>query len=386
MELNFGEIIMIKYIRYLATPFLAITGVWFALQGQQWMWVYYAIFAAIIIFGDLFVGENNSHPVYQSTGWLNFFLYINIPILFIAVTISVWMVGDMILPDWGRVFMDNRAATTHIHLIGYVIVMGLLVASAGTNVGHELTHRKRNKLDMFLGNWLLALTWDCAFAIEHVYGHHKYVATSKDPATAKRGQSPYLFIIRSTFLSHRNAWIIENERLKRKGKSPFIISNRMIIGYFRSGALHLCAYAISGWAGVAMFLLISIGGKVMLEGVNYMEHYGLVREEGTPILPHHSWNTNKRISSIFLYNLTRHSSHHENTSLEYWELKAYPNAPIMPGGYLSCVYLVLFAPWIYHRIMAPKLKDWDENYANPVERELAQQQNAVSGLSYLTPT
>ena len=48
----------------------------------------------------------------------------------------------------------------------------------------------------------------------------------------------------------------------------------------------------------------------MLEGVNYMEHYGLVREEGAPIEPKHSWNTNKRISSVLLYNLTRHSSHH----------------------------------------------------------------------------
>ncbi len=374
---------MIKYLRFLATPFLAASGVFFALQGQYWMWVYYVIFAAIIIFGDIFLGDNKTHPNYKSTGWLNFFLYINIPILFLAVTISVWMVGDMPLPNWGTTFMDNRSATTPFHLVGYLIVMGLLVASAGTNVGHELTHRKRNKLDMFLGNWLLALTWDCAFAIEHVYGHHKYVATSKDPATAKRGQNPYLFIIRSTIFSHRNAWIIENDRLKRQGKSPFTIHNRMIIGYLRSGMLTFGAYVISGWAGVVMLLLIGMGGKVMLEGVNYMEHYGLVRQEGTPIRPHHSWNTNKRISSIFLFNLTRHSSHHENASLEYWELKAYPNAPVMPGGYLSCVYLVLFAPWIYHRIMAPKLKDWDINYASEEEKKLAHEQNMASGLSYL---
>ena len=132
-----------------------------------------------------------------------------------------------------------------------------------------------------------------------------------------------------------------------------------------------------------MFLFMDMGGKIMLEGVNYMEHYGLIREEGAHILPKHSWNTNRRISSFFLYNLTRHSSHHENTQLEYWELKAYPNAPEMPLGYLSCVYLVLFTPWIYHRIMAPKLKDWDLNYANPEERSLAMAQNKASGLTYL---
>mgnify|MGYP000043665458 FL=1 len=55
----------------------------------------------------------------------------------------------------------------------------------------------------------------------------------------------------------------------------------------------------------------------------------------------------------------------------------------MPLGYLSCVYLVLFAPWIYHRIMAPKLKEWDINLANNAERLLAQKQNEASGLAYL---
>ena len=95
------------------------------------------------------------------------------------------MVGNMHLPQWGADLMTTRDNTTFIHYIGYVLVMGLLVASAATNVGHELTHRKRNKFDMFIGNWLLALTWDCAFAIEHVYGHHKYLATDEDPATAR---------------------------------------------------------------------------------------------------------------------------------------------------------------------------------------------------------
>jgi alkane 1-monooxygenase len=114
-----------------------------------------------------------------------------------------------------------------------------------------------------------------------------------------------------------------------------------------------------------------------------MEHYGLIREEGTPILPKHSWNTNRRVSSFFLFNLTRHSSHHENAQLEYWELKAYSDAPEMPLGYLSCVYLVLFMPWLYHRIMAPKLKDWDLNFASEGEHRLAQKQNRSSGLPYL---
>ena len=374
---------MIKYIRYAATPILVLFGIYFAMKGQYWMWVYEAIFTLIVIFGDLFLGDDRSRPEYAAPKLLNFFLYINLPLLFTILAISVWMVGSLPLPAWGASLMAAREETTFIHLVGYVVVLGLMVATAGTNVGHELTHRKRNRFDMLMGNWLLALTWDCSFAIEHVYGHHKYVATSIDPATAKRGQNPYHFILRAIFLNQRNAWIIENSRLVKKGLSPLSIQNRMLIGYARSGILTAAAYLLSGWTGIVVFLLISMGGKVVLEGVNYMEHYGLIREEGTPILPRHSWNTNRRVSSFFLFNLTRHSSHHENTQLEYWELKAYPDAPEMPLGYLSCVYLVLFMPWLYHRIMAPKLKDWDLNFASEGERRLAQEQNRSSGSPYL---
>jgi alkane 1-monooxygenase len=357
--------------------------IFFAAKGQYWIWVYEAIFFIIIIGGDLVFGDDKSHPKFQKTKFLNFLLYLNLPLIYIIVIVSIWMSGDSTLPSWGTSLLAARDNTTLLHLAGYVFVTGLLVGAAGTNVGHELTHRKKNRFDMFIGNWLLALTWDCAFAIEHVYGHHKYVATPEDPATAKRGQNPYLFIINSTIFSHRNAWVIENERLKKNGQNQFSFQNRMLIGYGRSGLITLGAYLISGWAGIIMFLLIAMGGKVMLEGVNYMEHYGLIREKGAPILPKHSWNTNKRVSSFLLYNLTRHSSHHENTSLEFWELKAYPDSPLMPGGYLSCVYLILFAPWIYHRIMAPKLQNWDSNFANDHERALAKIQNQNSGLSYL---
>ncbi len=374
---------MIKYIRYAATPILVLFGIYFAMKGQYWMWVYEAIFTLIVIFGDLFLGDDRSRSEYAAPKLLNFFLYINLPLLFTILAISVWMSGSLPLPAWGASLMAAREETTFIHLVGYVVVLGLMVATAGTNVGHELTHRKRNRFDMFMGNWLLALTWDCSFAIEHVYGHHKYVATSIDPATAKRGQNPYHFILRAIFLNQRNAWIIENSRLVKKGVSPLSIQNRMLIGYARSGILTAAAYLLSGWTGIVVFLLISMGGKVVLEGVNYMEHYGLIREEGTPILPKHSWNTNRRVSSFFLFNLTRHSSHHENTQLEYWELKAYPDAPEMPLGYLSCVYLVLFMPWLYHRIMAPKLKDWDLNFASEGEHRLAQEQNRSSGSPYL---
>ena len=76
----------------------------------------------------------------------------------------------------------------------------LSIGILGTVPGHELTHRKKNKFDMFIGNWLLAFSWDCTFAIEHVYGHHRDVCLDEDPASAKRGENIYLFIFFLTMI------------------------------------------------------------------------------------------------------------------------------------------------------------------------------------------
>ena len=69
---------MIKYIRFAAGPTLTAFGAFFALKGEYWMWVYFAIFALIVIIGDSTFGENSKNPKYFSTKILNFLLYINI--------------------------------------------------------------------------------------------------------------------------------------------------------------------------------------------------------------------------------------------------------------------------------------------------------------------
>ena len=132
----------------------------------------------------------------------------------------------------------------------------------------------------------------------------------------------------------------------------------------------MVAFFLAGWYGVLMFIGIAIFAKFFLESVNYMEHYGLVRIKGSPVELHHSWNTNRRISSILLYNVTRHSHHHEQGSLEFWKLKPKENAPEMPYGYLTTLYLVVFFPWIYRRMMEPKLEHWKDHFASEGERQL----------------
>ena len=142
-------------------------------------------------------------------------------------------------------------------------------------------------------------------------------------------------------------------------------------------------YLIGGIDGLIMALSIALIAKILLEAVNYIEHYGLVRKEGAKVRPRHSWNSNHFMSNIILYNLTRHSHHHEKAFLEFWNLEAYEEAPEMPYGYLFTIYVALLCPWWYHKMMAKKLLDWDQNYANDNEKEIAREDNKKSGIKIL---
>tara|TARA_Y100000588_G_scaffold290940_1_gene309904 strand:+ start:877 stop:1818 length:942 start_codon:yes stop_codon:yes gene_type:complete len=303
----------------------------------------------------------------------------------------VFILGDsdsnifstFLLTSFNLDLLYARDSINTLDAIFLVALSGLFIGIMGTVPGHELSHRTKEKFDLFMANWLLSLSWDCAFAIEHVYGHHKNVGLSTDPATAKRGENIYLFIIKAIVQEQKDAWTIEYERLRKKDLSLISLKNRMISGYSRSIVFTILSFFIGGPKGMLIFLLCAFIAKALLEVINYTEHYGLVRVEGERVSPRHSWNSNSIMSSIYLYNVTRHSSHHEKANLKYWELKAYDSAPMMPHGYLTMLYLAIFMPFYFHRIMAKKLIDWDKNYATKKEKELSKINNRDSGIPAL---
>ena len=142
------------------------------------------------------------------------------------------------------------------------------------------------------------------------------------------------------------------------------------------------AGAIGGWQAAAYFTVCTLCGKALLEIVNYMEHYGMVRNPKTPVQPRHSWNTNKRISSWTMFNLTRHSHHHAQGEVPYQDLKPFPEAPMMINGYLTTLIVALIPP-LWHRLMTPKVLAWDRDYATAEERQMAARANARSGIPLL---
>tara|TARA_Y100000758_G_scaffold276632_1_gene221567 strand:- start:69 stop:1175 length:1107 start_codon:yes stop_codon:yes gene_type:complete len=367
-----------KYLKHFFPSIFIITALFTFSLGSNYPTIFLFGFSAFIILGDALLKKQTTVQKFSYPSILNLSIYINLPFLFILIFFVVFIFSSY-SPIWFVNFYDKflfidliniKSTATLLDKISIIITTTLFIGILGTVPGHELTHRKKNKLDMFIGNWMLAFSWDCAFAIEHVYGHHKYVGLPQDPATAKRGENLYGFILRAIFKQQIVAWKIELARLKRRKHHLLSLHNKMIVGYFRSIIITILAFYIGGLIGMATFLLCAFLAKALLETINYSEHYGLVRVEGEGVSTRHSWNSNHAMSGIMLCNVNRHSSHHHSTNLKFWELDTLPKAPMLPHGYLAMLYIAIFLPFLYHKMMAKKLIDWDLNYASDKEKKL----------------
>lgn len=354
--------------------------------GGAWMWLGFAVGLALALGGDVIFGDDLSEPDYGQVWILNAQLYANLPLLLWMTLGFAWHLsgedalhlGQFIEALTGYDVLAARRQNGWTDYIGGGLGLGLMYGVAGTNVGHELTHRTWSKPAQIVGRWLLAFTSDASFAIEHVYGHHRNVATREDAATARRGETSWAFVVRSTVGSYLGAWRIEQARLEKLGRPVWSWHNRMHRGNLMTLTYALGFWWVAGWRGVAAFMAVSLYGKCWLELVNYMEHYGLVRVPGEPVEPRHSWNCNRRISGYLLYNLTRHSHHHAMGEKPFWELKAYPDTPMMPHGYLTMIVIAMIPP-LWDRIVIPRVLAWDERFASESERALIHEANLASG-------
>ena len=248
---------------------------------------------------------------------------------------------------------------TTLDLIGRISAMGLMCGVIGINVGHELGHRN-NRIDEFLGEILLLTSLNTHFLPYHNGGHHYNVATPKDAATARKNELLYIFWFRSHFTSYIQAWQLENRRLKEDNRSWFHIQNRMIIYTLANIILLGTIFYFFGLFGLIAFTSAAVIGILLLETVNYIEHYGLLRNKNKHgryerVKRTHSWNSDHVVGKMMLFNLSRHSDHHYNGSKHYQLLKSLPESPQMPTGYPGMMLLSLFPP-LWFRLMNKKLQ------------------------------
>lgn len=256
--------------------------------------------------------------------------------------------------------------------IGRITALGSLCGVFGINVGHELGHRSK-WYEQLMAKILLMTSLYMHFFIEHNRGHHKWVSTPEDPASARYGEPVYLFWFRSIFGVYLGAWKLENDRLRKNGQSIYSFQNEMIIYHLVQAILLVAIGYFYGMATVGYFIASAGMGYLLLETVNYIEHYGLQREKigdrYERVMPHHSWNSDHIMGRLNLFELSRHSDHHYIASRKYQILRHMDESPQMPTGYPGMMMLSLIPP-LWFSIMNPKVHQVNALKAKQVDGNL----------------
>lgn len=332
-----------KSLKYLSILLLPIT-VYISFTENGWL----TYLPLIVFFGFvpslelLFKPDSNNFTKEQEEKEKKNIIYTGILYLMIPIQL-------IYLANFFEVIQDSLTIS---ELIGRITAMGLMCGVIGINVGHELGHRN-NRFDEFLGEILLLTSLNTHFLPYHNAGHHFNVATPKDAATARKNELLYVFWIRSHFMSYIQAWEAEHKRLTTDNRSWFSIQNRMIIYTICNILLLGGIYYSLGLYAMLYFIGAAVFGIILLETVNYIEHYGLLRKKNAhgryeKVKRTHSWNSDHVVGKMMLFNLSRHSDHHYNGSKHYQLLKSLPESPQMPTGYPGMMLLSLIPPlWFW---------------------------------------
>ncbi|WP_370248958.1 fatty acid desaturase [Nocardioides sp.] len=331
---------------------LSCTALHHATGQEFWLWMTPVVFLGLIPLIDLVAGFDHSNPPEELVEYLEndryyrWITYLYLPVQYVGFVAALWYLTDSDLSGGGKV--------------GLALSIGI-VGGVAINTAHELGH-KRDDVERWASKVALAQTFYGHFYIEHNRGHHVRVATPEDPASARIGESFYRFWPRTVRGSLVSAWNAEAKRYARRGQHPVRLGNDVLNAWLMSVVLW---GALVAWLGIGVLpylLLQAVMGFTLLEIVNYMEHYGLLRQRvGTGerqryerVTPAHSWNSNNVATNVLLYHLQRHSDHHANPTRRYQALRDFAEAPVLPTGYTGMISLALVPP-LFRRIMDPRV-------------------------------
>ena len=277
--------------------------------------------------------------------------------------VGLWVPVAIALTVWGLA-VTVHPSTPGVDRIGLILSIGFMNGVIGITYAHELIHQP-SRFEQFLGEVLLVLVGYGHWRVEHVYGHHRNVATPADPATSRRGESIFAFYGRSVVGSFVSAWGLERARLRRAGLAPLGPRNRLYWYAVATCALAAVAYAAGGTLAAVAFIAQGVVAFSSLEIINYVEHYGLTRRELAPgryepTRPKHSWNAGQRVSNALLINLARHSDHHATASRRYQILRTFDDdaAPQLPHGYAT-MFLIALVPPLWFAMMNARVDAWN---------------------------
>lgn len=341
----------LRFLKYIL-PFLFFFGAWRSFNSFGWtIWLPVITAFFIIPVLELFIKPDSSNMNVAEEEMARKNTLYDV-LLYFVVTFQYFALYQFL------VSMKSDSLVWY-ETAGRIAVMGLLCGTFGINVGHELGHRV-NRLEQTLAKALLLTSLYMHFFTEHNKGHHKRVATPEDPSSARYGEPVYTFYFRTIIMSYLSAWHIANDEVKKKGKAVLSLYNEMIQFQLIQVVFVGVIWYFFGGMVTVYFLAAALIGILLLETVNYIEHYGLQRQQIAEgkyerALPVHSWNSDHVIGRIMLFELSRHSDHHYMASRKYQVLRHHDNSPQMPTGYPGMIILSLVPPlWFY--VMNERIK------------------------------
>ena len=222
------------------------------------------------------------------------------------------------------------------------VVSGTTAGYSGIVLAHELVHR-RGRLEYFFGRLLLMFVCYEQFATEHVRGHHPRLGTREDPATARFGESLRDFFRRTVPAQFKSAWHLEKVRLgdaNMKWTDPRMVRHRVLQGVIAEVLITIGYLVVFGPIAMVFFLVQARTAIMLLETVNYIEHWGITRASRT-VTPVDSWDTDNSFTLRTLVGLSRHADHHSQASRPYQQLRHFDESPKMPLGYYGTILMAL---------------------------------------------
>lgn len=275
--------------------------------------------------------------------WVTY-AYIPLQYTSLVAASSMWASGDL---RW----WESLGLATSVALVGGIAI----------NTAHELGH-KRPAVERWLSKVALAQTGYGHFQLEHNRGHHTKVSTPDDPASARLGEHFYEFLPRTVVGSLLSALRLERQREQRLGQRFWSPRNELLNAWAMTIVLFGGLVGWYGWSIAPWLALQAVLGFSLLEVVNYIEHYGLLRRPKPDggyerCRPEHSWNASNVVSNLLLFQLQRHSDHHAFPTRRYQVLRHYDDVPQLPTGYAGMIVLAAVPP-LWRRVMDHRVIDF----------------------------
>ncbi|GJQ13874.1 hypothetical protein GpartN1_g5665.t1 [Galdieria partita] len=336
------------YIYYIAYtgPFSSFISLIYNSSYGKWLCIIYVF--VLVPLMDVLLGEDISNPTEEEEEVYATSFQYRLPLL-------LWLPVEFLLITKAAIIVNRSSSWTC--WLSSTISVGL-VSGVGITCAHELGHKLSITCSLFSKGLLLLACFGC-FTIEHNYGHHKNVGTEADPTTARYNESFYRFVVRAIFGVVRDAWKIEVKALRRKGHSgiELVWRNQVFQDTCCSSAIGFIYGLLFGWKAMVFFFAQAVFAVSLLQLVNYIEHYGLVRQklsDGTyePVNIYHSWDAPYQLTNLLQFKLQRHSDHHKDPLRPYQLLRIWEPTPKLPYSYPTMMVTALF-PFVYFRLMNP---------------------------------